>query len=247
MDVVVSINIYKSVKTLQYQLKTIKEHLNVKYVVIINCNKYMRDILVLSKMKLEKNIYLNPEILEKKRYHGSLTQGIVSNMNYAMKNFDFKYFLVMSGRTIFYRPINIEKFDGYFKNNKWSSFEEMEADRRGPFPFMDWKWPSFKQTKLAKYYMDNNYKLATQVHEGVCFSCNVTKNIIRFLENNLEITKDLYDFNDCVEEFSLNTISTNECDIENLEYGYIYIGNGSVDDCDYSNENLYTRKIRFLD
>jgi hypothetical protein len=122
----------------------------------------------------------------------------------------------------------------------------MQADRRGPFPFMDWKWSSFKGTKLAKYYMDNNYKLAANVHEGVCFSYNVTKNILRFLENNIEITKDLYDYNDCVEEFSLNTISFNECDIENLEYGYIYIGNGSAEECDYSNEDRYTRKIWFL-
>ena len=245
MDVVVSINIYKSVNTLEYQLKTIKNHLNVNYVVILNCNQYMYDIL--SKTTLDNNIFLNPEILEKKRFHGSLTQGIVSNMKYALDNFDFKYFLVMSGRTIFYRSITIDKFDGYFEKNKWSSTQEMETNRLGSVPFVHWKWPSFNGSKLAKYYMDKNYKLETDKHEGVCFSRNVTKNILRFLENNLEIAEDLYDYNDCVEEFSLHAISYNEYDIENLEYGFVYIGNGSAEACDYNDQNKYTRKIYFLD
>lgn len=242
MSVVVSINIYKSIKTLEHQLSTIEKHVNTNYVVILNCNKYMYDLL--SPTTLAHNVYLNPEILEKKRYHGSLTQGIVSNMKYALDNFEFKYFVVMSGRTIFYRSITIEKFDAYFEKNKWSSKEELEAAISGPFRFYDWKWPSFKQSKLAKYYMDKNYKLIGQVHEGVCFSYNVINNIVRFLENNIEIATDIYNFNDCVEEFSLHTIASNEYD---TEAGFVYIGNGSVDDCDYNNEDRYTRKIRFFD
>jgi hypothetical protein len=246
MDVIVSINVFRSISTLEHQIKNIKQHLNAKYAVILNCNQYMYDE-ILSKMTLDDNIYLNPHILEKKRFHGSLTQGIVSNMNYAVKNFDFKYFVVISGRTIFYRPITVQKFDGYFEKKKWSSLEEMEEHVRGPFPNSDWKWESFKNTKLAKYYMDRNYKLFTEVHEGVCFSYNVTINILQFLENNIEITKDLFDYNDCVEEFSLNTISTNECNIENLEYGFVYIGNGSSEECNYNDLDRYTRKMQFFD
>ena len=245
MDIVVSINIYKSKKTLEYQLNTIKEHLNTTYVVIVNCNQYMYDLL--SDTTLDNNIYLNPEIIQKSRYHGSLTRGIVSNMKYALDNFDFKYFVVMSGRTIFYRSITIDKFHSYFEKNKWSSLEEKESNIHGEFPFTDWKWPSFKNTKLAKYYMNNNYKLYSQAHEGVCFSYNVTKNIVLFLQNNLEIAEDLYNYNDCVEEFSLNKISSNECNINNLEHGFVYLGNGSGEGYNGNDHDRYMCKIPFLD
>ena len=51
------------------------------YIVILNCNKYMFDIL--QDRKLEDNIHINPEIIQKNRDHGSLTYGFVSNMKYA--------------------------------------------------------------------------------------------------------------------------------------------------------------------
>lgn len=245
MEIVVSINIYKSTNTLQYQLATIKEHLGANYVVVLNCNKYMYDT-IRSTIDMEHNVYLNPEILEKKRYHGSLTQGIVSNMKYSLEHFKFKYFVVLSGRTIFYRPINIQQFDSYFEKKKWKDLQERETVRGGAFPFMDWKWPSLKKTKLAKYYIDRNYTLIGEVHEGMCMSYNVIKNIVKFVDNNIEIINDLYNFNDCVEEFSLHTIASNEYDINNLEYGFIYIGNGSSEKCDYNDKDKYTRKISFL-
>jgi hypothetical protein len=80
----------------------------------------------------------------------------------------------------------------------------------------------------------------------VCFSYNVAKNIIIFVENNPEIADDLYNFNHCVEEFSIHTISENEYDINNMEHGFVYIGNGPNNDWDQNNLDLYTRKIDFL-
>lgn len=133
-------------------------------------------------------------------------------------------------------------------SKKWSSIEEMNSIRSScPFTSNDWKWPYFKQTKLAQYYLDKKYTLLSEGHEGMCFSYNVTKNIVTLLQNNLEITKDLYDFTDCVEEFSIQTIAYNECDVENLEYGYVYIGNGTGNNYDGNNIDKYTRKIEFFD
>ena len=246
MVIVISINIYKSIKTLEHQLKTIETNVKAPYIVILNCNNYMYDILSKNPIP-DKNIYLNPEIIEKKRSHGSLTHGIVSNMKYALDNFEFKYFIVISGRTIFYRPVTIDILDVYFMSKKWSSLEEMKSVRCGPFTTNDWNWRSLKRTKLAKYYMDNNFTLICEAHEGLCFSYNVTKNIVTFLKNNLEIENDLYEFNDSVEEFSIQTIGYNECDVENLEYGHLYIGNGVYNNFDSTNVDKYTRKIDFFD
>ena len=214
------------------------------YIVILNCNKYMFDIL--QDRKLEDNIHINPEIIQKNRDHGSLTYGFVSNMKYALQHFKFSYFLILSGRTIFYRDVDIEKFRNYFSKKIWSSVEDMESNRQGLLDYTDWHWPSFKNTKLAKYYIDKNYKLSSSAHEGVCFSYNVTTNIINFLENNPEIADDIYNFNHCVEEFAIQTISQNEYDMNNMEYGFVYIGNGVYNCCDQNNLDLYTRKIDFL-
>jgi hypothetical protein len=243
--IVISVNIYKSFETLEHQLENIKKHVQKNYIVILNCNNYMFDIL--QDKKLEDNIHINPEIIEKSRFHGSLTRGIVSNMKYALENFKFSYFIILSGRTIFYRDLDIEKFKNYFSKKIWSSVEDMDINRQGFLDYREWHWSSLIHTKLAQYYIYRNYKLAScGAHEGVCFSYNVAKNIIIFVENNPEIADDLYNFNHCVEEFSIHTISENEYDINNMEHGFVYIGNGPNNDWDQNNLDLYTRKIDFL-
>ena len=243
--IIISIHIYKSFQTLEHQLETIKKHLHhIKYIVILNCNKYMFDML--QDKKLEDNIHINPEIIQKSRNHGSLTRGIFSNMKYALQHFVFSYFFILSGRTIFYRDVDIEKFRDYFSKKKWSSVKDMESNRQGVLEYKNWHWPIFIQTKLAKYYFDRNYKLSSSYHEGLCFSYNVVKNIVKFLDNNSEITDNLYNCNGCAEEFAIQTISENEYDINNMEYGFVYIGNGCYNACDPNNLDLYTRKINFL-
>ena len=103
MELVISINVYKNPYFLENQLNNISEHVLCPYVVVLNCNTYMFEEL--SKKTFPNNVYINPEIINKKWAHGSLTHGIVSNMEYA-KRFDYKYFLILSGRTIFYRKLN---------------------------------------------------------------------------------------------------------------------------------------------
>ena len=51
-------------------------------------------------------------------------------------------------------------------------------------------------------------------------------------------------FNHCVEEFALQTISFNEVDNNNLEYGFINIGHGVGENYEYI-DNKFTRKIPY--
>ena len=98
MNIVISINVYKLVPFLLTQIENITCYVKTSHIIILNCNNYMFNEL--KKIKLPKNIFINPEIINKKRYHGSLTHGIISNMRFANKlcNFTiyFEYF------TIFY-------------------------------------------------------------------------------------------------------------------------------------------------
>lgn len=242
-DIIISINVYKSILTLRKQLNSIQNFVLCNYIIILNCDDNMYNIL--KDLSEFKNLYINPEIINKERYDGSLTKGIVSNMLYATNNFDFKYFLILSGRTIFYKNLKLENLDILKKNLK--NIDEINNLLIGNFNDIDWHWSSFKETELAKYYLNKGYKLYKSDHEGLCFGYIVINNILNFIKNNIDIMNNIYNYKHCVEEFALQTISYNEINNINLEYGFIYIGNGIDEQCDMNAEHKYTCKILYLD
>jgi len=248
-DIVISINVYKSLPFLNDQLKNISDHLQSEYVVILNCNELMLDTL--KQITLAPNVYLNPEPINKKRFHGSLTQGIVSNMQYAITNFAFKYFVILSARTVFYRNLvtsNLDEINAYLPESTIEkkcdhTLSKIQSDRVAKTELLKWHWPSFKNTLLAKYYLNKGFKLHATPHEGLCFNRNVINTIVKFLMDNNEIKEELFTWDCAVEEFALHTIAMNE--IKNKEYGYIYIGNGCFENVDLDLKDRYLKKIPF--
>jgi len=221
---------------LNKQLASIASHVLSPYIVILNCNDYMFNAL--KNKNLPSNVYINPEIINKKRFHGTLTKGIVSNMMYVNSQFSYKYFIVFSGRTFFYRPIKLANLDAMKKT--WTNTEQMI--QKSVFTDMNWHWPKFRNTLLAKHYLHAGFRLYGEAHEGLVFSYHVVQNILIFLNNHPIIRDNLFTYNSCVEEFALQTISQNEVNLANLEYGFSYIGNGSDEKCDTKDPNKYTQK-----
>jgi hypothetical protein len=226
---------------LENQLKTISDHVLSSHAVILNCNDYMFGKL--TKKTLPPNIYINPEIINKAAWTGQITQGIVSNMKYALEKFIFKHFIVLSGRTILYR--NMRTCDLDILTIKWPSLEIMNQKLKGAFTEMGWHWPTFRRTLLAQHYINRGYRLYGSAHEGLVFSYNVCKNIIKFFDLHVDIKNDLFQFHHCVEEFALQSISLNEVGSDNLEYGFSNIGHGIGEDCDMNAPHKYTRKIAY--
>lgn len=228
IDIVYTINVHEKVHFLLKQLNNIIEHnVNNTFVVILNCNDHM--YRELQNTKLPDFVYINQEIINKNRFHGSLTHGIVSNLKYALNNFIFKYFIVLSSRNLFYDTLNLNTLNNLQK--KYNIDNDINNFRKNNYyncEYNFWHWPSFKTSKLATHYFSMNCSLYESMHEGLVFSYNVCKNIIKFLNDMIDITNDTINFNNCVEEFALQTISMNEIDFNNREYGFIYIGNGSV-------------------
>jgi len=171
---------------------------------------------------LPKNVYVNDTVINKKRLHGSLTYGIYSNMLFALNNFDFDYFLVASSRNLFTNDLSIEKLNKlpylYNRDTLIQTTEKWENKKNG------WHWGSFKNTLLAKFYLEKNMNLYASAHEGVVFSKKGCETIIFFLESNTIIKNDIFGFNHCVEEFALQTIVVNNGDM------FYYIGNGVGND-----------------
>lgn len=211
-DCIISINVHEKIPFLLKQLQNIKDNLSCKYAVILNCNEFMFNEC--NNNALPEDVYVHPVPLEKRTYHGSLTQGIYNNMTYAVENFTFDFFIVTSSRSMF---DNNMKLDDLKKLKTLHSVEKIPYNEDH---YKDWWWPLFSTTLLFKYYKENNLGMRSCAHEGLMFTESGCKIIVSFLENHTEIKDDLFQCGACIEEFALQTIAVNEGDT------YFYIGNG---------------------
>lgn len=223
--IVFSINVHEHFNFLRKQIEDIETNVLLDYVIIINANQYMYDEIINSGILNEKaNIELYPEYVNKKHYHGSLTKGICLNMEYAIKNYQFEYFVILSSRNLFYNKLHNDNYKNMRKICEGSSFEKIIKH--------EWHWPLFFQTILGQYIIMNNliFSKHDEYHEGLTFDYISSLRVVEFLQNNELIKNDLFEFNCCVEEFALQTISLN------LTGYYYQIGNctGPGED-DYDN------------
>ena len=201
VDVVLSINVHEKVPFLMKQLMNIKTYMTCTYIVILNCNDYMKNEL------------------NKQTYTGTLTQGIYLNMIHSIRIASFKYFIILSSRNLFYQALTIDVLNQ--RQKKATTIEDLK-DCTEP-NYHTWHWPTFLKTKLAKHYRSTGLHLHRSWHEGLIFHHDVCQNIIRFLERHPSIRDDLFEFPLCVEEFALQTISMYEMNKENRHYGFTTI------------------------
>ena len=232
IDLIICINIYKLSDLFKRQMQSITDHVRCSHAIFLSCNEAIA--LELRNQDLPDTIFVNPEIINKQRDHGSLFHGIVSNLQYAYSLFHFKYCIILSGRTIFYKPLTLPDLD---------MVPKICNKVKAPFPTRSWHWSSFKKSLLAKYYMSQGYILVGSEHEGLCFSYNVTTNILNFLNTHPNIMHELFIFPKGVEEFALQTIATIEIDPSNLEYGFSLLGHGVGEMYDIRTTHKYTCKI----
>ena len=224
-DCVFSINLHENFDFLLKQLQNMKENVRCTYCIIINCNDSMYEECRKRIKKLENFVYVNEIIINKQRFHGSLVEGIYENMVFAVSNMRFEYFIGCSSRNFFTNDMTIEDLRKLKLNDRETTVDtdifdaaSDEVDKR-----MDmWRWPSMRNTLLMKKILKEKKKYAISPHEGLCLPYPSCLKIVKFLQREEEIRKDLFQFSDCVEEFSLQTIA--------LYCGekFFYIGNGST-------------------
>ena len=212
LDLIISINVHENLEERIKQIKNIDKYVKLNYIIIYNCNDFM--LKEMKKIKNEK-IIINPIAINKRRFHGSLTEGIYSNMLYAMNNYKFKYFLVLSSRNLFYNELKLNNLGKY----KIKSYSIPNSKN---FDINSWNWPNLKKSLLFKHY--RNKKVGVSAHEGLMFNFNNCLKIKDFFEKNNVIKRDLFNFNGCVEEFAFQSICLNNKD-ENNNFFYD-VGNG---------------------
>jgi hypothetical protein len=226
--IVFSINVHENVLFLQKQIEDIEANVLLDFVVLINANEFMYHEIMKNKplmartakaAKVSKtNVELYPEPINKIHNHGTLTKGIYLNMEYAVRNYDFEYFVVLSSRNLFYNTLHKDNYHAMPRISYGATFEQLNHQ--------EWHWRIFFQTKLSHYIIANNWRFcqAYMHHEGLGFDYASSTQIVDFLEKNKDIKEDLFHFNWGVEEFALHSIALNLT-------GYYYnIGNWTNDD-----------------
>jgi hypothetical protein len=217
VPLVMSINVHEKPQFLMKQLENIKSFVTDDFVIILNCNDYINNEL--KNFSLPHYVHINPDIINKQAWTGLITKGIYSNMQYALKNFNFMYFIILSSRNIFYNKMSC--------NDLVNSTVVHHARTKD---LSDWHWPDFIKTKLAQYYLNKSIELHGCEHEGLVFTKNVCETIQNMLEKNIELREDLFKVRgSCVEEFALQTIATNEGNYQNGEFGRINICCGGAE------------------
>lgn len=214
-DIVFSINVHEKINFLIKQINNIETYVLLNFIIIINANNYMYNKISNSDFfKTKNNIILNKNYLNKKRFHGSLTKGIFLNMDYSIKNYHFKYFIILSSRNLFYNYLNDKNINNLVKINNKYIYKHKELPKK------TWHWHSFLKTQLGKYIIENDLFFTFSAHEGLTFDNSACKNIISFLNNHENIRENLFNWKHCVEEFALQSICIN------LSHDFYDIGTG---------------------
>lgn len=241
IDIIISINVHEKPHFLMKQLDNISVFLNINYYVILNCNDYMYNEL--KQIELPDNIIINEEIINKNTFSGTLTKGIYSNMLYALENFKFKHFVILSSRNLFYNTLDLNILDN--RQKIFSDISEITKREKISVDYIDWHWETFIKTEIMQYYLKQELDLISSCHEGLVFHFHVCENIVGFIDNPIHksIKEDLFSFPYCVEEFALQSIATYEINPENLYYGFTIISRGSMTDYEIPSEpNLFLYK-----
>jgi hypothetical protein len=167
---------------------------------------------------LAENVYIYDTPINKKHSHGSLCQGIYTNMQYALEYFTFEFFVVSSSRNMFNNDLTLEDLQKLVKKDKQYNVDNIET------PWEEkkdtWRWPSMSNTLVAKHFLQKKQNLYSNAHEGLVFTYHACQKIVDFLESEPELKTDTFNVEIPMEEFALQTIAMN------LGERFYYIGNG---------------------
>jgi hypothetical protein len=230
-DIIISINVHEKPRFLLKQINNIKKYVKCNYAIILNCNYYMYQQCSTINYP---NIYINPKPLNKRTFHGSLTEGIYNNMCYSL-HFQFDYFIVASSRNFFDNFLTLDLLHEVALKNTLK--ESMGVNHKYFKEIINtWFWNRLINTKFLKYILEKNLKLSSCPHEVVVYPYSSCKKIISFMNDNPEIKNELFNFNMQVEEFAMQTI------VKNMDDNFYYIGNG----CCTNEPNGINNELRFM-
>ena len=225
ITLVVVINVHELPSFILLHLRHVRAHLPpVSYRILLNCNAEMLAAL----KRTDAAELCHPEPLEKRRHHGSLLHGIVSNFELALQRFDAELFLVLSSRSWFRRPLTL---DDLWKSDARSAMPpgkpcdlrldkttglhwaeardetELKTLADGRVVAMTYPDPlsTYRSSLLAQELEGAGHCLAHAPHEGLLLECEAVKHALSVLAG--PVGADLFSFEAAVEEMALQSLA----------------------------------------
>ena len=209
--------------TLEWQLQNIEHFVasNVSTRVLLGANNFMWKELKAKRDAglLRPNVLLNPEHFDKINgaAKGSLLQGIVSNLRYAVRILQpADYMLVLSSRTRIACTIGVPQLEaaldachpchdaghpvnacgcGQVGPSRYSPCASLAITNETMVRHIqpnEWHWPGMQNTMLARFLWSQRAVLRGGAHEGLLLRGSGARRIIDFLDWHTDLERDLY-------------------------------------------------------
>tara|TARA_B100000614_G_C14558887_1_gene496489 strand:+ start:412 stop:1170 length:759 start_codon:yes stop_codon:yes gene_type:complete len=143
-------------------------------------------------------IIINPERIKKKRFHGSIVQGIFSNLLH-MSNQNFDYVMILSERCIFFDYLTLDDMSilkPLEPTHKYTHLTHSSVESTN-YP-NKWHWKRFTNNNIYKKALDKGGVFGG-LHEALTIDGYSYKKLINFIQT-FDIS-DIYLLNACAEEF----------------------------------------------
>lgn len=205
---IISINLHDDAY-FEDQLENIKNHLKFDYKIILNCNNKMYDLL---KNKKYENVLINPKTIEKKRFHGSLFQGIFENLKFVESITEYDYFLVLSARSFFFKKLDSETINSFYDHAK--CYGSFNIDYY-PKTEQDWKewppkmWENHINSDFYSFLQKNKFNFQKGMHEGLLLTKKNGEDIISFFDKNEDLYKSVINTFNPMEEVVIQSLLFN--------------------------------------
>lgn len=195
-DIIISINVHEKLDFLLKQLKNIEDHVKLNYLIILNPSKTFYKILK-DRTKNLKNVIINDNFFNKKRFHGSLLKGIYYNILLALKKYNFKYFIILSSRSMFYNNLHsteqIEKLKIEEKIDAWVKIKKN-------IPLRSHRNKNAEKNKYIQFIKKNNLNLTSCPHEGFTLDKKNCISIKKFMDKNKSFQEIIFSYDSAIEE-----------------------------------------------
>lgn len=222
VPLVVCMNVHEHPNFLMMQLRHMRLHLPPGSRFVLNCNAAMLAAL----RGTPAAALCHPVPLEKRRYHGSLLQGIVASLEHAMSTWSFDTALVLSSRSWCRRPVSLDELRTcraqppvhtahadlqytrlrgmYWVDSAAELAQANAADAYEPAALAADLFARFRQTRLARQLVADGHPLLHAPHEGLVLERAACAAALETFSG--AVGEELYQTEAEVEEFAIQSL-----------------------------------------
>lgn len=181
----VAINVHESPEVIQRQWANVFQMMRgLSPRIVLSCNAAMSRELQTPHWRPPPGlVWVNPEVIEKARYDGTLFQGVVSNLRFLLdskrsRGSQARYFIILGSRSKMVRAVNEQSLLAALAD----PVQAFPAARNLEPVHIKRSWPCFNLTRLLR--TSPSVELWIGAHEGLVLERETVREMLRVLDSN---------------------------------------------------------------